>query len=253
MKKGVKAIALILGAVFLISAGFIIANLTPEKKDFDDYKNDPAESSKPSLISRPEYPINKIDFKKLKSENEDIIGWIEIPDTVIDYPILYSDTDKDGKDYYIDRDMYKKKKSAGSIFVQTVNFSNFSDRNTVIYGHNMLNGTMFGTLKKYRDRKYFDEHDEIRVYIPGRMLTYKVYSAFVYTDKHLFSDFDFGNDKGYQEFIDMTYNPKSSVKHINKDVKVTAEDRIITLSTCTAKDEERYLVVAVLQNEVYTQ
>lgn len=149
--------------------------------------------------------------------------------------------------------MYKKKKSSGSIYIQKMNFADFSDPNTLIYGHNMLNGSMFGTLKKFRNKQFFDENDTIKIYTSGQTLTYKIYSAFVYDNRHILASFDFSREDEYQKFIDITLNPDTAVQNVREGVEVTTKDKIITLSTCTNDDNERYLVVAVLVDSVDTK
>lgn len=255
MRKSVKTIMIICAAVFLISGGFLVANLLPQNNNYEQFKNDTTETnSKPlvnSILSGERLVDNPIDFSKLKQENSEVVGWIQIPDMVIDYPIMQSGMDTE-EDFYLLRDINKKKNKAGSIYIQKMNFSNFSDNNTLVYGHNMRNGSMFGTLKKFRDKSFFEENDTIYIYTQGHILTYKIYSAFVYDSRHILAAFDFNNSVDYQKFIDETLNPSSKIKNVRKGVNVTTEDKIITLSTCTNNDSERYLVVAVLESDVYT-
>lgn len=256
MTRNLRTLIVLAGAILLVSAGFIIFNFT-ENNDLDNFKKETNESSKQSLISEQELVPNPIDFNKLKGISKDIIGWIQVPGTVIDYPILQSSNNEEAEsfkeDYYIERDMYGKKKKAGSIYIQKYNFSNFSDPNTIIYGHNMANGSMFGSLKKFRNEDFFKKNDSIIIYNENKIATYKIYSAFVHNDRHILSDYDFSKEKGQQEFINLTYNPNTKIKQIRKDIKVTTDDNIITLSTCTNRDEERYLVVAVLEKVQYTK
>lgn len=253
MRKSVKSLVIIFLAIVLVSGGFLVANLMPEKNNYDEYKTQSSSSEK-SILETPteELADNPIDFLKLKEENNEVVGWIQIPNMVIDYPILQSGPET-AEDFYLDKDMYKKKKSAGSIYIQKMNFADFSDPNTLIYGHNMLNGSMFGTLKKFRNKQFFDENDTIKIYTPGQILTYKIYSAFVYDSRHILASFDFRREDDYQKFIDITLNPDAIVQNVREGVEVTTKDKIITLSTCTNDDNERYLVVAVLVDSVNTK
>lgn len=253
MFKRLKVITIISIAFFLFATGFLIKHFTLKKDNYDEYKiPTSSEIWFSNSLSKNEPIDNPIDFVKLKEENNEVVGWIQIPDTVIDYPILQSGLGTE-EDFYLTKDMYKQKKSEGSIYIQKMNSPDFSDPNTLIYGHNMLNGSMFGTLKKYRDKEYFEQNDTMYIYTVGHILKYKVYSAFVYDDSHILGSFNFGDPNDYQKFIDVTLNPSSKIKNVGDDVEVTNKDKIITLSTCTNNENERYLVVAVLQEDVLTK
>lgn len=238
-------VLIISAVVFAVALAFLIVKFLPSKDKYDDYKN-PTASEVTPLADNP------IDFDALKAENPDVCGFITIDGTVIDYPILRSGEKLD-EDFYLDHDMYGKQKRAGSIYIQRINSADFSDPNTVIYGHNMLNGSMFAVLKKYRNRQFFDEHRTIRVCVPGHVYNYKIFSAFVYDDRHILNSFDFYSDSGYGEFIDACLNPTTLIKNVSDDVTVTPGDKIITLSTCTSAESERYLVVAVLTEDIPTK
>ena len=122
-----------------------------------------------------------------------------------------------------------------------------------MYGHNMKNGSMFAALHKYKDKEFFDENQYIYVYTPGHILTYQIYSAFVYDNRHILNSFNFLDDEEYQAFLDQTLNPKSMTKQVREGVEVTTDDRIITLSTCTSNNSERYLVLGVLIDDQRTR
>lgn len=193
---------------------------------------------------------NPIDFTALQAQNPDICGWISIPGTNVDYPILQSGANKK-EDYYLDHTPELKSAQKGSIYIQQINNKSFTDKNTLIYGHNMLNGSMFGTLKYYRKTPgFFDQNSVMYIYTPNKVLTYNIYSAFMYDDRHIMYSFNqFADDKSFQSFIDETLKPKSMSKHVREGVSVTTKDRIVTLSTCAGADNERYLVVGVLTDE----
>ena len=184
-----------------------------------------------------------IDFVKLQEINPQAYAWLEIPNTVISYPILQH---PDEPSYYLKHSFDNKSSVAGSIYTQHYNTTDFSDYNTVIYGHNMKNGSMFGQLKKYRNRDFFNENREITVYMPGRILKYTVFAAYTWNDDHLLLNFDFNDPI----FRDSYWRQILALRNMNsiiaEDVAVTADDHVITLSTCTANDNQRFLVQAVL-------
>lgn len=231
----------------LLAATFLFGLMGCSDKELEKYK---APSSKTESVDN--RPDNPIDFNSLKSDCADVVGWININDTVIDYPILQSSPDKE-EGFYLSRDMQGKYLKKGCIYIERCNNSDFSNPNTLIYGHNMKNGSMFGTLKKYRNKKYFNEHRSIRICVPNHILDYEVVSAFVYDDRHIINAFNFFNDEEYQKFIDGCLSPKSLVKNVAKDAAITTNDRLITLSTCTSNKGERYLVVAKLVKDTETK
>lgn len=190
-------------------------------------------------------PDNPIDFASLQADNPHTVAWIEVPGTVINYAVMQSGNDVP-ENFYLDHGEDRKYKYAGSIYIQQMNRADFGSPNTVIYGHNMKNGSMFAALHKFRNKDFFDENQYIYVYTPGHVLTYRIYSAYVYDNRHILNSFDFTDEDDYQAYLDQSLNPKSMTKQVREGVKVTTDDRIITLSTCTSNNRERYLLQGVL-------
>ena len=184
-----------------------------------------------------------VDFDELKKQNSDIYAWINVPGTSVDYPVLRSEDDNS---YYLNHTVDKKKSIYGSIYTENYNDADFADFNTVIYGHNMKNGSMFGTLKKYRDKTFFEQNRYINVYMPGRIMKYQIFAAYVWDNRHILLSLDFNNEDIREAYIDMIFSTRKMNANIDSDLPVTKDDRIITLSTCTGNDEERYLVQGVL-------
>ncbi len=232
---------------FIVCVVLLAVKLWPQGKTVTQSEETPKTTSSAPTLETVENPI---DFASLQAQNPDICGWISIPATKVDYPILQSGTDKK-EDYYLDHTPEHKSATKGSIYIQQINNKTFTDKNTIIYGHNMLNGTMFGTLKYYRRTPgFFDQNSVMYIYTPNRVFTYNIYSAFMYDDRHIMYSFNqFVDDNSFQAFIDETLNPKSMSRHVREGVSVTTKDRIVTLSTCAGADNERYLVVGVLTNE----
>lgn len=115
---------------------------------------------------------NKIDWNYLKSVNKDIIGWIEIEDTAINYTILQDNSNL----YYLGHNYLKKYNNNGSIF--TLDFNPFQDRETLLYGHNMSSGTMFSILGKYLDKDFLLKHSKIKIYTPNKNYECVIFSAY---------------------------------------------------------------------------
>lgn len=192
---------------------------------------------------------NPIDFEELQKINSEIYAWIRIPDTNVDYPIVQHEGEDQA--YYLYYTIYGEKETAASIYTESLNSKDFSDPNTIIYGHNMKNGSMFHNLRYYADQGYFDEHSAIYIYLPDKILTYEVVASYEYDDRHLLYAFDFSDKEIFAEYLDSVMHPRSMYARINENVELTAEDRIITLSTCIGgKPEARRLVQAVLIDDV---
>lgn len=189
-----------------------------------------------------------INFTELWEINTELYAWIKIPNTMIDYPVAQYQGSDDS--YYLSHNMYKESAFAGCIYTEKQNSKNFDDPNTVLYGHNMQNGSMFRALHNFRDETFFNENQYIYIYLPDRTLTYQIFSAYEYDNRHILNSFDFNDKEVFQEYLDYAQNPVSSMMYNKRDLNVTADDRIITLSTCLGNiSTSRYLVQGVLINE----
>ncbi len=183
--------------------------------------------------------------KTLKSENSDIIGWIEIENTKINYPVLQSTDDE----YYLTHNYKKEKTEKGSIFLsKDYNWDRPSD-NLQIYGHNLGNGEMFQELLKYTDEKFYKEHPNIRFTTANEDSIFEIIAVFkskVYykSDKDVFRYYYFINAETEKEYNDFIENAKkASLYKINATAKY--KEQLMTLSTCSYHTEDgRFVVVA---------
>lgn len=193
-------------------------------------------------------PEKEIDFAELQANtNADIYAWIYLPDSKIDYPIVQHPTDNY---YYLNHNLNGSKGYPGCIYTEDYNTKDFTDPNTVIYGHNMKNETMFAGLHNFEDIQYFDENRYVYIYTPDELLVYEIFAAYEYDDKHLLYNYDYTNETIYQNYLNEIGELRSTGGIIKEDIEVTTEDKIITLSTCIAnKPNNRYLVQGVLLNE----
>lgn len=218
----------------------IYEKVQKEKKELP--KKEPIEEAK--AVPEPvEIPVN---FQELQAMNPDIYAWIEIPGTEVNYPIVQSANDRE---YYLDHTIEGAEGLPGSIYTENLNTTTFQDKNTVVYGHNMRDKSMFGGLKYYADSTYMEEHKQIYIYTPEHIYTYEVFGAVTYDDRHLLLSYDFNNTEDYQAFLDSLSQMRNMNTYINKARSVTTEDRILTLSTCTGNEQQRFLVEAVLIDE----
>ena len=252
MKKQNKKYYLIIGLCLIGAtsfAGIGIYKYLQEKnagKIYEEIKEEAVveETVEPEQeVQQPKIEI-PIDFETLQAQNPDIYAWIKIPETNVDYPIVQS---SDDNGYYLNHDIYGEKKAEGAIFTENYNTKTFEDPNTVIYGHDMKNGSMFQSIHKYMDRSFFDKNREIIVYLPDQILHYKIFAAYLYDNRHLLMSFDFWNKEEYKRYLDNVFAMRNMNAFIDTSMEVTNEDKIITLSTCYAGiSTQRYLVQAVL-------
>ena len=190
-----------------------------------------------------------IDFEGLWEINPEIYAWIRIPDTNIDYPILQHEGEDQG--YYLTRDIYGENSQAGSIYTEHYNRRDFTDPNTLLYGHNMKNGSMFHNVRYFAEREYFDEHEDLYIYVPGKILKYQIITCYEYDDRHILGSFDFSDEEVFAEYLEEIMNPRSMYTMVREGVELTTENRIVTLSTCVAnKPNNRRLLQAVFVEEI---
>ena len=194
-----------------------------------------------------------IDWEALQKRNPDISAWLCVPGTPIDYPVVQSRTKEEG--YYLTHDIDKEETIYGAIYTEAVNKEDFTDPLTVVYGHNMRDGSMFGSLKNFTKPDFFQEQDTILVYLPGGELrTYQIVAAYRYPADHLLSTFDFHTPKGAENYFQKVRGfAEESGGNYREDLFLEAP--AITLSTCTANDgSHRYLVQGVLkETSLYQQ
>ncbi len=186
--------------------------------------------------------LSQKDLAPLREVNPDVLGWIWIPDTQVDYPIM----DGEDNDYYLEHTWDRQPSLAGSIGLECMNSSDLSDFNTLLYGHRMKNETMFGSLKHYNRMEYYQAHPYVYILDDSGVHRYEVFSAYtapVDGDTFLYG---FLNEAHMLSFLE--YCKTNSV--IDIDVNLTPNDRILTLVTCTGNGyEARWVVHARLEGE----
>ena len=194
-----------------------------------------AELTEHSGSNRFENMENPIDFDSLQEINPDVIGWLEMEavDT-INYPIVQGEDN----DYYLHRTFQRTDNFAGSIFMDYMNKSNFGQRNTIVYGHNMKNGSMFGSLKNYRDQEVYKKSPYFWIYTPTRIYKYEIFSCAEVDKFGQDYQITFQDKEDFQEFI--YHAQDQSLYDTGVDVDYT--DTVVTLSTCTGNEATRFIV-----------
>ncbi len=184
-----------------------------------------------------------VDFEALRENGPDIIGWLSLPDTAINYPIPQTDDNE----YYLHHlydGIYNK---VGCLFADYENQADFSDRNTIIYGHNMRDGSMFAALNEYDEQDYYDGHPQMYLVTPGGGYTVEIFTAFVADPGESGSDaspwrLSWKDDGAYTTWL----SEMAGRSVIETGVTVTSSDKVLTLSTCTPGGRSRFIVMGKL-------
>ena len=180
----------------------------------------------------------EVSFQNLYNENSDYLFWLYIPNTKIDYPVMMS---RDNKDY-LHSSFYKEKLYSGTLFIDALSNKKENQDNLIVYGHNMKDGSMFGTLKKWRSEKYFNEHKFIEIYTEKEKRVYLIFAV-----REVSSNMSLLHYKldGFtnEEYIQDARNNNIHFREFEEQYK---NNQIMTLSTCMSNDAKRLIINAVL-------
>ena len=183
-----------------------------------------------------------VDFDALLAENPDTVAWIRFDQPeIISYPVVKSADNEE----YLTKTFSANDNKLGAIFMDMRNSTDFSDRNTFIYGHHLnVGGEMFSQLLEYEDEAFCKEHPNFYIYTPdGKVRTYTVFSAGVVKDTADNYKIDYSSDAEYEEYLALCQESSN----YQVDVELNAQSQIVSLSTCTnVNDDERFLVQGVL-------
>lgn len=252
-KHGTKVLIIVCTGVF-IYAGYNLVDIytgyNQSKKVAADVRETYYQGSSPTEKN----PIEKSDekedaeeetarpeFDALLEENGDVVGWLAIDDTNIDYPILQSADNQD----YLTRDFNKEESMGGSIFLDYRNDIDSNDRNTIVYGHRMKDGSMFQHLTKFLDEEFFDSHRTFDVETLNHTYEAEIFAVFETTTDFYYIQTDFESDAKYEQLL----TEAKDKTEFDTGVDLSADDNIITLSTCDYEldaDEGRLVVQAKL-------
>ena len=186
-------------------------------------------------------------FTEINSKNPDAYAWISIPGTVIDYPIVQSPT---SDAFYLRRDVNGNFWIAGSIMTEhSYNSTTFDDPVTVVYGHCMTSGAMFGELQSYYSTTDgIEDHKIIEIYLPDKKLEYEVFAAVPYDMRHILYNYDFTDPGTFMSFFKSILSIRTFNSAMIKDEFPNDEDKVLILSTCLQGDStKRFLVMAKMK------
>lgn len=186
------------------------------------------------------YP--SIDFEALKQINEDVVGWIYLEGTNINYPVVQGADNR----HYVSALIDGTYNGSGSIFMDYRNQSDFSDPHCILYGHNMQNGSMFHDICNYKEPEYYDNHPTGMLITPEQNFYFEIVSAYVASLADPAWQLEFVDDADLLAWLSDSMERSSFVSSVQPQLG----DRIITLSTCSYEyDNARYVLVGILKEE----
>lgn len=229
--------------IYSISETITSNNFTDDLDDYEQYRLALRSSIKAKQEEAAAQSLREQNFNKLQKINKDIISWIYVPNTKIDYPVVKGIDNE----FYLHHDVVKSSSEVGAIFMDYKNviksdFKN-SDKNIVLYGHNMKNGTMFKDLTKFGDITFFNENKYIYLDTSSGRHQWEIFSVFVAKSDFNYRQTKFESSNEYLKFLS-TIKKKSLVP---TNVELSSKDQILTLSTCSYEfNNARFAVVARL-------
>lgn len=184
---------------------------------------------------------SKMNFDKLREMNPDTVAWINMNDGTIDYPVVQG---KDNK-FYLNHLFSREYGKAGSIFMEVTNAADFSDKNTLLFGHHMNNGSMFANIENYRNQAYYELFPRMELYTPQGDNKVEWFAGYPVSAARIPTAFD-----SSEAFLAHVEKARSRSDFQAAEVQVSAEDRLVTLVTCTyAWENARYILVGVIRGE----
>ena len=197
------------------------------------------ESGRDITVSTEKQNRSPVDFAALRQENEEICAWLFADGTKINYPVLHTSDNE----YYLTHLYDRQQSDYGSLFVDYRNRSDFGDRNTVIYGHHMRNGSMFGMLEEYKAQEFYDAIPSMTLYTPGGTYQIDLVCGTEEDGNEEFVRFAFDSDEDFMDYI-YGFQQRSTFQ---SNVSVSPRDRIVSLCTCSYdRENARYLLIGRL-------
>lgn len=243
------ALLVVFAAVFVFSAVNFCSLLVDYQKANELYENvqheyvsDPVDESSDAGDTDAHVPnketVIAVDFEGLQKINPDVIGWIYAPGTDISYPVVQGESNQT----YLHKGLDGAYLRSGSIFADYRNQGPTVDRNFIVYGHSMKNGSMFGMLLQYKKQSYYDEHPVWYYLTPDQNYRVELFAGRVVKTDHIVYQTQ-PNNEAFSEYV----QDSVAASTFESDVTVTDDDAVITLSTCSYEfDQARYVVMGKL-------
>lgn len=187
-----------------------------------------------------------VDFAALQAVNPDIYAWVRIEGTDIDFPVLQSPTDDS---YYLTHNSDGEYSSAGSVFSEyEYNSTDFTDPVTILYGHRMKSGAIFGNLQlEVTEDTFWDSEPVIEIYLPDKLLKYQIFAAVPYDRAHILYYHDFADEETYNSFFNNIMSINNIEARFHEEYAPVYGDKVLMLSTCLIGDSYyRFIVMGTL-------
>jgi sortase B len=250
---GLVGFVLVICACVVLFSGYKIAEKLLEYKQgtdaytaLEEYLRPPparptAQSAPPEEVppeSGVDWPL--VDFDGLRAVNADLAAWLICPGTEVNYPVAHGADNS----FYLTHMFDLTYNKSGTLFVDARNSAGFLDRNTIIYGHNMRNHSMFWTLTQYKTQAYYDAHPTMWILTPEGNYTLELFAGYVASPDDDAWRIDFSGDDAYMDWLYLT---AAGSTFQSTGVQLLADDRVVTLSTCSYEyNNARYIVVGKL-------
>lgn len=256
MKKYLTRILMVIFLMVAMFSGYKIFSYFYEGKVaesfIDDLKEEYYSQSDSDGSAIPESPeeVRVKKFKALRMVNEDVVGWVRVPGTNVDYPVVQARNNQ----FYLRRDLKKEYAIRGSIFMDYTSSGTADKFQTIIYGHNMKDGSMFGALKKFKKKDFFDENLTIEYDFPEGTTEWEIFSVYIYKLGDNSFEFELENEKEFKEYVlEVAKKSMHKDKAVDGAVKKALDNgtnRMLTLMTCTYEyDNSRLIVHALLKED----
>lgn len=235
-----KGISVIVGIIFLLATIVFLYLAFNEAKYSIDTKEKNKAIREVVVTEDENKPLNrKIDFHKLKNENKDIVAWIYIPGTTVDYPILIGDTNEE----YLYKDLEENYNPLGSLFSDAK--KDLSEDHIKIYGHNMREFQMFGELRKFLNKEYMEQHEKFYIYTENKTMECDIFSIFICD---IYDSF-FNNNPG-SDLVEVLENKNVNSNYYTKN-KDLSSGKVFNLVTCNGVEGtvERLVVNGIVTKQ----
>ena len=230
-------IATVCGIIFVYSAWKLYGSYSSYQEAKTTYQK-----LRRQVVKKDQNRERKINFNRLEKINPDVIGWIYVPGTKIDYPVVQGEDNEE----YLHKTFDGKENSSGAIFMDKDGKSDFLADNNLIYGHHMKNGSMFSGLTEYKKQEFYDSHSAALLLTPDKNYEIEIFAGYVASVQDKAWELAFPSDPDFTEWLDKTKERSCFTSGITPAVT----DRILTLSTCSYEfNNARFVLLGVLKPE----
>ncbi len=244
-----RKLILALGILLIVVSGGSMLRAYLEQKHSEDLYSQLAQEAQTEAETEAETAaaeeetqaayVSPIDFQRLWQINPQVVGWLKIPDTAVDYPILH---DPESNDTYLYTDIEGNESAAGSIYLDCDNKGDFSDLHNVIYGHHMKNGTMFKDIMNFRDQAFLESHPTVMIYLPDREIELRAYACLYTTPDGIRRMTQFDSVEALREYEQQM--TEGAASRVEPDQEI---NRLFSFVTCSYEFDDARTILYCYQ------